>query len=328
MKSISLVVFLFIVNIGFSQSNTVFIHPNQTDLNYAATQDSHMVIKNTSVNFNKLFLFIGGSTSNPNSYFRITEFAGDLGYDVLNISYPNSVPAASLNASSDELAFDHFRQEICYGTNLSSAVSVDTLNSIYTRAVKLLNYLDTTYPSQNWNQYLTNTNSLNWSKIATGGHSQGAGHAAYFAKFENLDRVLMFSGPNDYSTFFSQPANWLRESGLTPMNRHYAYLSLLDEVVDFSKQLGNLEGLGLYPLFDTIHADVTLPPYGDSHCLYTTQNPGLAIFHHSSPVRNSAINQLVWEYMLTSDFSTSFALPLQETDLFSYTHLRVSASSL
>ena len=81
-------------------------------------------------------------------------------------------------------------------------------------------------------------------------------------------------------------------------------------------------------MFDSIHADVTLPPYGDSHCLYTTQNPGLAIFHHSSPVRNSAINQLVWEYMLTSDFSTSIAKTIKETEVLIFPNPSNSAFTI
>lgn len=305
MKSILTLILFLIVGTCFAQSNTIYVHPNETDVNYAAAQDSHMVVKHTGVGFDKLFLFIGGSSTAPDSYFRVTEFAGDLGYDVLNVSYPNSVTAVSLSNSSDAFVFDHFRQEICFGTELSDAVTVDTFNSIYTRTLKLLNHLNATYPSQNWGQYLTSSNALDWSKIAVGGHSQGAGHAAYFAKFAIPDRVLMFSGPNDYSNFFSEPANWLETSGLTPVDRHFAYLSSLDETVDFSKQLANLEDLGLYPLYDTTHVDVAVSPYGDSRCLYTTQNPGLAILYHNTTVKFSAINNSVWEYMLTAAIVSS-----------------------
>ena len=85
------------------------------------------------------------------------------------------------------MAFNKYRQEVCYGTPLSIEVAVDTLNSIYTRTVKLLNYLNITYPTQNWNQYLINPTTLDWSKITVGGHSQGGGHACYFAKFNNVD---------------------------------------------------------------------------------------------------------------------------------------------
>jgi hypothetical protein len=283
-----------------AQINTFYVKPIQTDVNYAAVQDSHLVVRNTTTNLNKLFLFIGGTGSNTKGYLTISNFAGNLGFDVINLSYPNNVAAASLASSSDSMVFNKYRQEVCYGTPLSSDVTVDTLNCIYSRTVKLINYLNATYPTQNWNQYLINPTTLNWSKISVGGHSQGGGHACYFAKFNNVERSLMFSSPNDYSNYFSKSANWLRTSGVSNMSKHFAYLSLLDEIVPFNDQLTNLQGLGLYPLYDTTYVDISTSPYSNSHCLYTTQPPGLSILYHNSTTKFSSINNSVWTYMLTS----------------------------
>lgn len=300
----------------FSQINTFYVKPILTDINYAAVQDSHLVVRNTTSNINKLFLFIGGTGSNTQSYQTISNFAGNLGYDVINLSYPNTVAAASLGSSSDSMVFNKYRQEVCYGTPLSPDVTVDTLNCIYTRTIKLINYLNTTYPTQNWNQYLINPSTLDWSKIAVGGHSQGSGHACYFAKFNDVDRVLMFSGPNDYSNYFSNSANWLRTSGVTAMSKHFAYLSLLDEIMPFNKQLINIHGLGLYPLYDTTYVDISSSPYSNSHCLYTTQNPGLAILYHNTTTKFSLINNVVWTYMLTSAITTNI-IEVKESNVIS-----------
>lgn len=289
----------------FSQISTFYVKPILTDINYAAVQDSNLVVRNTATNINKLFLFIGGTGSNTKSYQTISNFAGNLGYDVINLSYPNTVAAASLGSSPDSMVFNKYRQEVCFGTPLSPDVTVDTLNCIYTRTVKLINYLNSTYPTQNWNQYLINPTTLNWSKIAVGGHSQGGGHACYFAKFNNVERVLMFSSPNDYSNYFSNSANWLRTVGVSSLSKHFAYESLLDEIMPFNKQLSNLQGLGLYPLYDTIYVDAASSPYSNSHCLYTTQTPGLAILYHNSTIKFSLINNSVWTYMLTSAITTS-----------------------
>jgi Secretion system C-terminal sorting domain len=300
-----LTLFLFVpATTCFAQINTFFVKPIQTDINYAAVQDSNLVVRNTTTNINKLFLFIGGTGSNTKSYQTISNFAGNLGYDVINLSYPNTVSAASLGSSPDSMVFNKYRQEVCYGTPLSPDVTIDTLNCIYTRTVKLINYLNSTYPTQNWNQYLINPTTLDWSKIAVGGHSQGGGHACYFAKFNNVERVLMFSSPNDYSNYFSNSANWLRTAGVSAMNKHFAYLSLLDEIMPFNKQLSNLQGLGLYPLYDTTYVDNASSPYSNSHCLYTTQTPGLAILYHNTTTKFSSINSSVWTYMLTSVITT------------------------
>jgi len=287
----------------FSQITTRYISPVDVDINYDPDDAAHGVVKNTASPNNKLFLFIGGSFSVPFIYQGISNFAGNEEFDVINISYPNSVAAATLSNSSDSLVFNKYRQEICYGTPVSPDVSVDTLNSIYTRTVKLLNYLDVTFPSENWGQFLMQSGELDWTKIIVGGHSQGGGHAAYFGKVNNVDRVLMFSGPNDYSDFYNISANWLRANSQTDRNRYFAYLSLLDEVVPFEKQLVNIEGIGIYPLYDTTFVDVLNDPYNNSRCLYTTQDPG-SFMNHSATVIQSDINREVWRYMLNSQIMT------------------------
>ena len=318
MNKILTVIFIVVATTCFSQVNTFFVHPVQTDIGYAAEQDSHLMVRNTTTNLNKLFLFIGGTDSSPKSYQNISYFAGGLGYDVINLSYPNTIAAMSLSDSTDSLVFNKFRQEICYGTPVSPDVSVDSLNSIYTRTVKLIQYLNTTYPTQHWDQYLLDSSTLDWSKMAVGGHSQGGGHACYFAKFNDVERVLMFSSPNDYSDYFSNAAKWLRTPGVSSMNKHFAYLSLLDEIVPFDKQLTNLQGLGLYPLYDTTYVDNASSPFSDSHILYTTQVPGLSILHHNSTIKNSIINTEVWTYMLTSAIAVSSNEIFNEGDLVVY----------
>ncbi|MFK7972435.1 MAG: T9SS type A sorting domain-containing protein [Bacteroidia bacterium] len=285
---------------GYAQVNTFYVAPVQTDIQYSAVQDSHLVVRNTSSNIDKLFLFLGGTNSTPDVYRTISNFAGNLGFDVINLSYPNAVAAAILANNTDSLIFNTYRQEVCYGTPISPRVNVDSLNSIYTRTVKLLTYLNVTYPNQNWSQYLTGNQSLNWSKIVVSGHSQGSGHACYFGKSNMVERVIMFSGPNDYSNHFSNSGAWLRAPGLTNLDRHFSYLSLLDEIVDFDKQLANMHGLQLFPRYDTTHIDNVPAPYNNSHCLYTTQRPGLSLLYHNAPVRFSTLNNAVWTYMLTS----------------------------
>ena len=300
MRNYIAILFFTTATICYSQINTFYIKPIQTNIQYAAVQDSHLVVRNTTTNLNKLFLFIGGTGSNTKQYATISNFAGNLGYDVINLSYPNTVAVASLANSSDSLAFNKYRQEVCYGTTLSVDVSVDTLNSIYYRTLELINYLNTIYPTQNWSQYLINPTTLDWTKIAVGGHSQGGGHACYLGKYNNVERVLMFSSPNDYSNYFSNSANWLRTAGITPISKHFAYLSLLDEIIDFNKQLVNLQGLGLYPAYDTTYVDNSNSPYSNSHCLYTTQAPWPVFFYHNTTTKFSTINNSVWTYILSS----------------------------
>jgi hypothetical protein len=292
---------------AYPQAQTFFVRPIQTDPGYIANQDSHAVCIDPTQNLNKLLLFITGTRAGSNTYTALRDYAAELGWDVIVLSYPDSVAAASLSNDQDSLAFDHFRQEICYGTPVSQAVTVDSLNSISTRFLKLLQYLAANNTDRNWYQYMIFGNSVAWSQIAVAGHSQGSGHAAYLAISEPVDRVLMFSGPNDYSDHFMRPGNWLRNPGITGMNRHFSYLSLHDEAVDYAKQLANVTDLGLLQNDDSTLVDNLSPPFSNSHALYTEQTPGFVILNHNVPVKNSPKNRDVWDYMLSSSILTNIS---------------------
>lgn len=299
----TLFIFLFIILTGslFGQNQTFYVHPKLTDSNYDTLQDSSAITINTVSQNNKLFLFLGGTNSNTTNYYALVNLAADIGYDVINLSYFNETAAASLSGNADSLIFNKFRQELCFGTPVCDDVAIDTLNSIFQRTVNLINYLSLNYPGHNWSQYLSSPTTLNWDKIAVGGHSQGSGHAAYFAKHFMVDRVLMFSGPNDYHNIYLRSANWLRTPGVTPYYKHYSYLSLNDEIVDYAKQYEDTKGLGLFQGDDSTYVDNINSPYNYSRCLYTTQTPGFVIINHNVPTKNTTINQDVWTYMLTDE---------------------------
>ncbi len=302
----ALLILTLISSICSAQVQTKYIKPIQTDPSYSSSEDSSAVSRNATSQQNKLFLFLGGTNSSSSTdYNALRLHSANLGFDFVNLSYLNSVPAASLANDTDNLAFDKYREELCFGTPVSPDVTVDSLNSIYTRTLKLLIYLDVNFPAENWGQYLLTPSTIDWSKIIVGGHSQGSGHAAFLAKQYAVDRVLMFSGPNDYSDFFSAPANWLDQTGTTATSRHFSYLSLNDEVVDYSKQFDVISALDMLINDDSTHVDNLSSPYGNSQCLYTTQPPGLVILNHNTPIKLSSINGDVWTYMLTKSITVS-----------------------
>ncbi len=278
---------------------SVLIHPSQTDVGYSPSDKSHYVVRNTEIHLNKLLLFIGGSFSTPENYSLICDHGATIGLDVISLSYPNNVPAATLASHSDLLAFDKYRDEICFGNSVSDQVNVDVLNSINMRTIKLLEYLATEYPNQNWDQYLTPSNTLEWSKIIVSGHSQGSGHACYLAKKNSVDKVAMFSGPNDYSTFHSAPANWLIQNGQTPLSRQFALLHTQDQIISFDAQVANLRGLGLLLASEspTLVDDLS-PPYSEAQVLSLNI---FALSNHSSTIGSNAILPDIWTYMFTAE---------------------------
>jgi len=226
------------------EPSRISIAVNDTDSGYDNSENPHVVFYNQDLQLDKLLLFIGGSFSNPKNYETICEHARQQGFHVISLSYPNNIAAASLGDAENENAFDNYREEICYGAAVSDDVEVYNLNSIVTRTTKLLAYLTTYFENQNWDQFLTD-GTPNWNKIVVSGHSQGAGHACYLGKKELVNRVVMFSGPNDYSDFFSAPAGWLSEPGVTHNNKQFVLLHGEDNVVPYEKQLEHIIDTGI-----------------------------------------------------------------------------------
>jgi hypothetical protein len=200
--------------------------------------------------------------------------------------------------SSDPNSFNNFRDELCFGNPVSTIVDVNVLNCITTRATKLLLFLKNTYPDQNWGQYLTPTNTILWSKVIVSGHSQGSGHACYLAKTFLTDKVVMFSGPNDFSTYFNSPANWLFQTGLTPLNKYYSLLHTQDEIVPFVYQVANTRALGLLNSTQSPLLVDNLPsPYSNARSL-SLSIP--AVSYHNSTVGQNSILPNIWTYLFTT----------------------------
>lgn len=281
------------------QNVSLLIEPVQTDSNYLRTEKKHYVVRNNQTHLNKLFLFIGGSWSLPRNYNIVCDYGASIGLDVISLSYPNNVATEPLGSSSDQFVFDNYRDEICFGNPVSDEVDVNNLNSINTRTIKLLEYLHLEYPDQNWNQYLTSSNTLQWDKIIVSGHSQGSGHACYLGKHNLVDRVVMFAGPNDYSTFYNEPANWISEIGNTPLNKQFSLLHTQDEIVSFSNQVDILRDLGVLSSTETpTLVDFLTTPYANSNSLSLNIS---ATLNHNSTIGGNSILPEVWKYMLTHE---------------------------
>ncbi len=281
------------------QNISVLVKPMETDNNYAATQESHYVVRNSKTHLNKLLLFIGGSYSVPKNYNIVCDHGATIGLDVISLSYPNEIAAAPLGTSSDRFIFDNYREELCFGSQVSNEVSVNQLNCITTRTAKLLLYLKSTYPDQNWGQYLSSTNTVLWYKIVVAGHSQGSGHACYLGKKNLVDRVVMFSGPNDYSIYYSSAANWLSQNGQTPLAKQFSLLHTQDEIVPFNYQVANTRALGLLsPTQSPTQIDNLTSPYSNGRSLSVNIS---AISNHNSTIGGNSKLPSVWTYMFTTE---------------------------
>ncbi len=290
-----MVVFLFLNTNIFAQDvfTRTEISPYKTSNKYPINQDKHVVYFTNKNDNKKLLLFIGGTGSKAINYDAILSFAAEKGYHVIGLSYLNFVSAMDVASLPDSLAFDKYRQEICFGTPLSDTVHVDSLNSIVTRATKLIKYLAEKFPTENWEEFLIDSTKINWEKLVIAGHSQGAGHSCYISKFKRVHKAIMFSGPNDFSTFYNKPANWLSKKGVTKTENLFAYLSANDEVVSFEWQKKNLNMAGI---IDASEIEKYEYDNNESNILYTTFKAKNG--NHGIPITKLKMNEIVWDYLL------------------------------
>ena len=280
-----------------------------TDSNIEIEIKKHQIYLNPScIQNDKLLLHLVGSIDNPESTTYFPIIAANNGYKAISLKYPNKTAAVLACGNSNDIdCYSNFREEIIFGNDSSPNVSVDSNNCIINRTEKLLSYLHELFPSENWDAFLNSNGSINWSKIVLSGHSQGGGHAGFIAKLYEVNRVLMFAAPNDYSNFFSSTANWVTTPSITPDTNYYAFGNLFDDVVDFEKQFEIWEDMKLFDFADSTNVDKSVCNYNNSKILYTKDesstgfsgNHNSVIIDNYTPITNNIPDFTpVWEYML------------------------------
>ncbi len=284
------------------------IRASQTDGNISWELQKHYTFYNPTCTPNdKLLIHLVGSYANPNGTLLFPTLAANNGYHVISLKYPNNVAArTACEASTDVNCYLHFRKEILEGIDYSAEVSVDLTNSVYNRAIKLLQYLHANNPNQGWNEFYSG-NEITWNKVVVSGHSQGGGHAAVIGIDKPVQRIIMFASPNDYSTYYNQPALWTNSSTVAEDSIYYGLNNLNDGVVNFSEQLEIWDNLGMNSFGDTVNVLTINPPYSNTHQLYTTYdttgiggNHSVMILDSKTPLNNngSPVFKEAWKYLL------------------------------
>jgi hypothetical protein len=184
-----------------------------------------------------LFLYLPGTspTENGQPFDHFQQFfrtATDAGYNVLALQYDNHPAVAQLCPRvPDPSCAGAVREKRAFGDNVTQIIDDTPAESILNRLVKALEYLVAQHPDQNWGRYLSGQ-TPNWSRIAIGGHSQGAGMAAYIAKRVEVARVVLLSGPWDFSMPGRVASPWLSMPSATPPNRWYALYHVQERAAD------------------------------------------------------------------------------------------------
>ncbi|BCM92616.1 hypothetical protein IAD21_04498 [Abditibacteriota bacterium] len=240
-----------------NQTDPAITDPNRQEYAYAPTGNREN---------GELLIFFPGSHSEPGDYSRIMAEGVSLGYHVIGVDYPNSQSMHDM-CGNDLDCYAKARREVFEGGDYSSVVAVNANNSIRYRLLKLLAYLNTTYPTESWGDFLQN-GKIQWGKTALAGHSQGSGFAAYIAKTHNVARVAMFSGVDDANSVPTS-AHWITATHLTPIKRYYGFAHTQDTTF-YPGTRANWKTLGVDALGAAQYADAASPPYGHSHELISS----------------------------------------------------------
>lgn len=211
-----------------AEVKVVYVPPGQTDPAITAVHGPNVAVYDTeAAPRHRLFFFIGGTGNKATNNLAITRVFAKWGYHAVSIDYNNTVIAVSCAHSLDPAAFDNYRKAIITGAAVSDKITVPPADSILNRFQKLLDYLAAHDAKGGWDEFLKDGQPV-WSKVVVAGHSQGSGHAGYIGKMFDVDRVLMFSGPQDYLDDLNKPAPWQGGQSATPPGRFYAFLSKND----------------------------------------------------------------------------------------------------
>jgi hypothetical protein len=207
---------------------TLRVEPSQTDPSIADVHGPNIALWDPQVpDRNRLVLFIVGTGAKAVGSLPVDTTFAKWGYHAISLDYEDNVVAVACAHSKSTATFGQYRDAIVTGAPVSTLVHVTRANSILNRFQKMLIYLVRHDRHEGWGKFLKD-NRPYWRHIIVAGHSQGAGHAAYIGKLFPVDRVLMFSGPQDYMDNFHRPAPWLLKKGRTPPSCYFAFLALKD----------------------------------------------------------------------------------------------------
>lgn len=302
------------------------IFPSLTDNSIDNVFGYHQTYLNTAVApLNKLFLFLPGSNSSPFAYDGVQKLAAEKGYHSLGISYSNATISPLCSGSNDSLCFDKVRGEVITGADLSDTVNVNVSNSINNRVLKALQYLNTNFPTENWGQFY-NGSTILWNKIAVAGHSQGGGHAAFIAKHNTVDRVVLLASPKDYFVApLNKAAAWINDPSITPTCRYYA-LTHEDDFLGctYNQQLQIFNRLGIDTFAANAIFETSNGNYNNSHIIISTINGLNSSSAHNvvgvdvlaANICNVPFYTPAWNYMMTNDDCLTTSIREQDLDKF------------
>ena len=215
-----------------SANYTIIFHaatPKQTDAAIVTnssgdvTQTAYLP-QNASARKDRLLIFIPGTFGLPSNYDEVCEAAAANGYYAFAVAYSNLLPVEfEAGVKTNDSTVENILHEDLTGENVSSKVTTSRTNSFENRIIKMISYMDSVYPAENWKRFLTADKQIQWNKISVGGHSQGSDHAMYWSKVRSLFRATFIGGPGSFMLRNGSYPSFMQATGATSTGNLYGF---------------------------------------------------------------------------------------------------------
>jgi hypothetical protein len=217
--------------------------------------------------------------------------------------FGNAAPA------DDDKFLGKIRLEAATGEDVSSVVNIPKPDGMMERSLKLVQWLAKENPQARWDYFLTDDGkALRWDRVIMSGSSHGSTTATRFAKYQKVDRVVMFCGPRD------QYETWQGLPSATPANRFFGFSHVLDGGWTGGHYCRSWELLGLNQFGPIVKVGEAKPPYGNTRRLISDADvKGDDKRAHSSVVPGKAsptdaegkfLFEDVWRYLFNQPVET------------------------
>lgn len=221
------------------------IAPRRTDGCITMALDSHVVVRTTLVPAaGKLLVFLPGTGGVARNYQLMVVEAARHGYHAIGLTYPNSESVTSRCAGAALDCPARTRNEVLTGTDSTSVIAVDRVNSIEHRLIALLRFLRSDEASGGWGRYLSGDSTLVWEHISIAGHSQGGGFALFIAQRHVVWRASAYASYGDYLPS-GAPSAWVTAPYRTPANRISGLMAREDELIPADSAFATWTRIGL-----------------------------------------------------------------------------------
>ena len=290
---------------GLAQIQTISVKPSVTN-NRIKTfdEDNHLVFYHNGKNKKGILIYLPASSHLTSSAKLFCNVAAEAGYIVFALAYAGTDILYDACAHNTMLTcFEDIHREIVEGKNYNPFLNIDSTEGILFRLKALLDYLRLNDKNVNWQDFVDENNNVKFQGTTWVGHSDAAGHAAVMAKYTKVKRVVLFSGPKDFSEHFFVPPPWLNAgTWKTDKNTIFAFSHGQDEIVI---QQEIWDSLGLKNYGKTVNMSQVDFPFNNSHQLITSENVPVGHRHYCTVVDGKTpisdgkpIFENVWKYLL------------------------------